>query len=118
MRRPSQVKIGWTTWKIKWLNEKQWKEAEGASPGDGGLTWSATHEIWIRTMFEDTKEDALRVILLHEILHACATVSDCGNAVTYVKPKDAEEVLIGGLSGPLLAVLRDNPSIRDYLLDR
>lgn len=118
VRRPTSVKIGWTTWKIKWMSEKEWKEAEGADDGDGGLTWSATHEIWVRLIFDDPYEPAIRPVLMHEILHAICTVTDVGNAVTYVKSRNVEEVMVGALAAPLLAVLNDNPKVREYLLAR
>jgi hypothetical protein len=57
------------------------------------------------------------MVLMHEVLHAIADTTEVGNAVRYVKSKDAEEVLVNALAAPLLAVLRDNPKLREYLLD-
>jgi hypothetical protein len=55
-------------------------------------------------------EDYARATLLHEILHACVRSSDP------TLDDDHEETVVAAITNPLLAMLRDNPDVVDYLL--
>jgi hypothetical protein len=56
-------------------------------------------------------EDYARATLLHEILHACVRSSDP------TLDDEHEETVVAAMTGPLLAMLRDNPDVLDYLMD-
>jgi len=56
-------------------------------------------------------EDYARATLLHEILHACIRSSDP------TLDDEHEETVVAAMTGPLLAMLRDNPDVLDYLMD-
>jgi hypothetical protein len=56
-------------------------------------------------------EDYARATLLHEILHACVRSSDP------TLDDEHEETVVAAITGPLLAMLRDNPDVLDYLTD-
>jgi hypothetical protein len=55
-------------------------------------------------------EDYARATLLHEILHACIRGSDP------TLEDEHEETAVASITGPLLAMLRDNPSVVAYLM--
>jgi hypothetical protein len=55
-------------------------------------------------------EDYARATLLHEILHACIRGSDP------TLDDEHEETAVAAITGPLLAALRDNPELIDYLI--
>ena len=53
--------------------------------------------------------------LLHEVLHM---IWDNFPRVDLLNQKDVEETVVSGLSPYLLAVLRDNPRLVEFLLER
>lgn len=113
IRRPRTVKIGHINFRILYVKEKDWRDEEGDKCG---LTFPMQGEIWIRTD-DNTLEANLQEITLHEIIHAIYHATSLAH---YPKPKDGdlEEYTVAMLSGPLLAVLQDNPKTMAYLTQR
>lgn len=96
---PKTVKVGGFHYTIEMRSEQQ-------MPGLLGATNPDLLAIWI---LEGMPKDRERVVLLHELTHA---VKDLGTREH--KPLDDDEFL--AVTTPmLLAVLRDNPRLRDYL---
>ncbi len=57
--------------------------------------------------------------LLHEVLHCCLSVADCKpDRDARANVEDVEERTVSALAGVLLATLRDNPGLVEYLLRR
>lgn len=120
MKRPTSVRIGHFTWSIEWLSKEDWEARDNLSEGNAGETHAADQSIFVVLAHPsgDLNEDYLRMILLHEMLHACMEITNASYTILRMKKDDIEEAVVGALSGPLLAVLWDNPSVRQYLLDR
>jgi len=113
-RRPTSLRIGWATWKVRWLTDKQWAKQAPDHPDEGGLTYTGCLEIWVRK-HHAMSEDMMREVLLHEILHAAVATAAVGPALGRVKKRDIEETAVAAIAGPLLGALRDNPGLADYL---
>ena len=59
-----------------------------------------------------------RTTVLHEILHQCLRVTGCDpDADAKANLEDVEERAVSAIAGPLLATLRDNPDLVDYLTE-
>lgn len=122
--RPDSVIVAHRTYHIHWLEQDQWI-AEGIDDGLRGWTEHASGRILIRLSFEDARsaDDMLREIVLHEILHACTSVSMVWNSWGPLDNEKCqefatiEELIIGAMSPVLLRVLLDNPNVLAYLLD-
>ena len=113
-KRPSKIRVGWQTYHVTYFPEKKW--IEDHSDYDRGITYNSKGTIDLRLAIEGVpyNEASLRETLLHELVHACFHVSriDFDNLK---KHTDLEEHVAGRLPGPLLAVLRDNPNVLEYL---
>lgn len=114
MIRPTQVKVGHTTYSIRYLSEKKWLKKY--DPQKAGIFWVDSETILIRLQNEgdNRAESSLRETLLHEILHACwhhTNMSNHGN----VDKDELEEWVVGTLSMPLIQVIVDNPDVFDYI---
>jgi hypothetical protein len=61
--------------------------------------------------------DAMRAVIIHELLHALFTFSGFSNHVGLVEvpESDLEEYVVGTLEHPLLALIRDNPELFQWL---
>jgi hypothetical protein len=61
--------------------------------------------------------DYRRETLLHEVIHSCLRAAACDpDEDAKAGVGDVEERAVAAMSGPLLAALRDNPALTDYLL--
>jgi hypothetical protein len=105
MKRPMMVLISPFRWQIKWGKHEVLKHHPN---GDA----CGSCEMASLTIAVDAgrSEDYARAILLHEILHACIRSSDP------TIEDEAEETAVAAITSPLLATLRDNPSVVAYLL--
>lgn len=116
MKRPKSVRVGWLREvKIHWLSNKKWRKHESLDDHEGGCFFGGSKEIYIR-LVDDQHEDLNRETLWHEIIHAVYFETNIVNTQNVIRHKHMEEAVVGSLSGPLLAVLRDNPKILKYLL--
>lgn len=103
-RRPKRLKIAPYTWAVRWTLRDVLKfHPNGDACGSCDL---ASTTIAIAS---GQSEDYNRSILLHEILHACIRSSDP------TLDDDAEETAVAAITGPLLATLRENPELIEYL---
>lgn len=114
MMRPTQVKVGHTTYSIHYLTEKKWLKKYDASKA--GLFWVDDESILIRVHNDGDQraESSLRETLLHEILHACWHHVNLGSRGK-IDDDELEEAIVGTLSMPLIAVICDNPDVFDYI---
>lgn len=107
---PERLRIGPYTWTVS-NSKKNWdrgrKDSRLADDADGWTDLLA-RRIGIRPKLHLEYE---RVVLLHEILHACL---DSSHHAT-LDLNDAEESLIRYISPVLYGVLQDNPDLLDYL---
>jgi hypothetical protein len=113
--RPDFIKVGYLPITIEWVENADWKQRPEFAEhhGDGGLFIHAYGTIHIRYE-EQTSEQNLKETLLHEILHACWSTTQL-NEENPKEWEDAEEQVVGRLSGTLLATLQDNPKVLKYL---
>ncbi|WP_329492529.1 hypothetical protein OG618_37180 (plasmid) [Kitasatospora sp. NBC_01246] len=64
----------------------------------------------------DLAPDYEAEVVVHEVLHQCLRVAGIDpDADAAAGLKDVEERTVNALAGPLLAALRDNPALIDYL---
>lgn len=113
IKRPTKVKVGPLTYDVRWLNEDEWY-AQRYEEETIGLCERDKCLISIRA---DTTaaEDALRLTLLHEILH---TTTEEGRITPFIKEvDDAEEFVVRLMAPVLLGILNDNPNVVAYLLN-
>lgn len=114
---PSTLRIGHLTYAVTRDDEHLDRESvTNRTPKYAGLSNSAEQRITIRTALADDYEAET---LLHEVLHSCLRVSgvDPDNDAA-ARLEDVEERAVAAIAGPLLATLRDNPELVDYLLRR
>lgn len=81
------------------------KDASGYSDHD-------QHTITLRT--KGHSEGAVRRTLVHELLHSGLSITGAWYRGQF-DSKEAEEALLQSVSAPLLAILRENPHIVEYL---
>lgn len=112
--RPSEVEVGFLTFKINWLTPEEWKNSGHDAEHDGNTEQGKA--IINICLSEGYPEQSLREVLLHEILHACWYVSGLtfypGN-----KEKDIEEYLVTIQALELINVLQKNPKVVKYLME-
>jgi hypothetical protein len=107
VKRPTQVFISPFRWSVKWgKNEVLKHHPNGDACGSCDMV-SLTIAV-----DAGRSEDYAKAILLHEILHACIRSSDP------TLDDEAEETAVAAITSPLLATLRDNPTVVAYLLDQ
>lgn len=100
LARPTQVKVGWRTYKIL-----AWAHDEAHSAGYVGQTRHTIGDIRVDfTMAAQT----LGATLLHEILHAIS-------CVWTIEDSDKEERRIQLLENGLATVWRDNPEVMAWI---
>lgn len=119
--RPKSLKIGWATWTVTYLPDKEWLEHPDTSEGNGGETHAANQRIFIRLEHPSgvCNETSLKEVLLHEILHAIFHTANLGyGVINLMKRSELEETIVGGMSGPLMAVMRDNPTFTRWLTEK
>lgn len=126
--RPDVVIVGHRTYRILWHEQSEWKK-RGLDDGNRGFTQHAAGLIHLRLSFEEDEgenrasECMLREILLHELLHACSSVSMVWNAWDALKHDEqvdygtTEELINAAQSPVLLTVIKQNPMLMAYLLD-
>ena len=105
MTRPRTVKISPYTWSIKWSRHEVLKHHP-----NGDACGACDMESMAIAIDPGKHEDYARATLLHEILHACIRGSDP------TLEDEHEETAVASITGPLLAMLRDNPSVVAYLM--
>lgn len=98
MRRPKKVIIAHTPWKIVYDPELL----------DAGLCWHTSHEIHVCSSMP---EQGIRSALLHELLHAVAWTYGF-----HPDMDDLEESVVSLFSVPVLTLLQENATLRQYLL--
>ena len=112
-RIPTGVKIGSQTFYIK---ERDKSDDATLNEGSYGYTIDDGNLIVIDAGIHKTKK---QVTVLHEIMHRVRMIND-----GFPKPKpddsfdDWEHYFISMWEGNLLGVLRDNPDLANWLLDR
>lgn len=113
LKLPSKVQIGSQSWDI---TEKPRKGDLSLSEDSFGYTIHRENLIILDSTMSDSRK---RQTLLHEILHAIKF--SFGNPVTPKKTDDSdvwEHYFIAMYEEGLLLVLRDNPDILAYLLNK
>ena len=108
--------MGHATYKIAWIDEQTWMKDYASLNDKAGFFWVDENQVAIRTENEGCArhEDAMRETLLHEVLHACWHHTNMAHHGT-VDKDDLEEWVVGTLSFPLIAVLRENPALVKWL---
>jgi hypothetical protein len=92
------------------MQPKDWED-----PGSSGVTYAAYLEIRM-LLSPDHHPLTFKEVFIHELMHACVATTGHTYSIRHVKKSDAEEVMIQGLAPSLLAVLRNNPKVREFLL--
>ncbi len=87
----------------------------------GGVSDHDKAYIAIRVQATETGqrgEPSMRITLLHEVTHCVYRYVGMDHMLRHWMPKadDREEAIIEMTSGPMLAVLRENPTLVAYLL--
>jgi hypothetical protein len=77
--------------------------------GSNGHFVEDARRIVIRKNLAPDKE---RECVLHEVLHACFVATNLGLGA------EGEEAIVKALTGPLLEVLRSNPTLINYITNR
>lgn len=124
--RPDHVKAGHRAYRILWLENHEWHEADD---GLRGVTLHTPGEVRMRLShqtehgLERFSDEHMRETLIHEVMHVVSGATNSYNMWGHLKryAKDdhgtVEELLIGLWSGVLLQVMKDNPELMAYLLD-
>ena len=121
---PGTIRVGAWTYTVVTDPDEIAKAAEGNVPDSG--TWGAfsDHEALVIGINEANAPDALRMAVLHEVMHCCLRISGAWPtqyARLLAKARhddfgvDMEEYVIAGSAGVLLGVLRDNPDLLAWL---
>ena len=106
MTRPRQIIISPFTWLVKFSKQEVLKHHPS-----GDACGSCDMSSMSIAVDPGRHEDYARATLLHEILHACIRSSDP------TLDDDAEETAVAAITSPLLAMLRSNPDVVDYLIE-
>lgn len=119
--RPDYVVVGHRRYGIQWLTENEWRE-QRFDDGNRGLSAHAAGLIHLRLDFDgdQAREDMLREILLHEILHCATSASMVWNSWDLHSEheyENDEEAIVGASAPWLLMILKQNPHVVAYLLD-
>lgn len=100
---PKRLRVGWMTYDLSYGTD------ECDALNSNGHFMEDARRIVIRRYLAPDKE---RECVLHEVLHACFVAANLGLGF------ESEEAIVKGLTGPLLDVLRSNPTLINYLLNR
>lgn len=112
--RPTFVQIGFLPFEIQWIDDADWPKEDNE---DGGLMEGSQALIKIRVN-EDTHENNLREVLLHELMHAIFFVTQLTNLNwKEVDANDLEEEVIRITTPMILMVLRYNEEVFEYLVN-
>lgn len=103
MARPRVIKIGTTKFKVRYLKDLE-------DPDAFGLMLKDLHEIHV---YSNMPEHAIQTTLFHEILHAIAWVYGFNPPVKNMF--DLEEAMVCLFAAPILTVLSENDTLRNYL---
>lgn len=111
MKFPSTVKIGSQIWEIT-----EQKRKHSVTNNHFGFTSTANNVIVLDSEQADTMK---RVTLFHELLHAIR-ITFGGSFVPSSKTEydDWEHYFIGLYEEPVILMLRENPDLVAYLLDK
>lgn len=117
---PKKLKVGYRTYDIHLDQAHIDHEAIllGSAKGLFGLTDEDTHRIDLNP---STVPERLREILLHEALHTLTQITGLRMRILTKNEElglDREEELCARLAPALLALLRDNPTFVNYLLEK
>ena len=122
---PTSVRVGSVTYRII-MDTAEVKAASDAANSRGDGEWLAFSDFdkLIIGLNPDHAPGALRVDLIHELLH-CALRASGSHPNTYadtvyeardrVAGQTVEEYTVSAMTGPLLSTLRDNPALVAYL---
>jgi hypothetical protein len=124
---PASVKVGAVRYRVLTDVEAIKEASDSSDAAERGGEWAAfsNHDSLVIGLNPDHADDANRYSLVHELLHCCLRQSNTwpdmyarvlDNARDRAAGIDVEELTVGGLSGPLLSVLRDNPDLLDWLV--
>lgn len=103
VKPPRALKIAHATFEVR--ADALTCEGHGAA----GITQGDRRLILFR---DDLPADKVREVVLHEALHAA--VAACGRPDLFAS-EDAEEAVVHALTGPVLDLIRRNPSFLDFL---
>lgn len=107
LKLPKTIKVGYKTYKLRWMEEHVPDESTHAM----GLTYSRTGTMYInRSRGEPLQEQANT--LLHEILHCLFFVQGIKGFTA-----EQEEQVVNALANGLCAVLVDNPGLMKLIED-
>jgi len=102
---PSKVKIGASVWRV-WITEKLLE-------ADGGYMYGRSSPSAVSIELHATQDrQQMRDTLLHEVMHGIVS-----NIPLFENPGEEERVL-RSLTPWLLAVLRENKALTDYLVEK
>lgn len=122
MTRPRRLVVGWATWDIQWLTDEEWLSHDLLNPNNGGETHPTTHTIYVRLQHPGQgmcDSTSLKEVLVHEVLHAIFHSANLGYGIVQeTKRHRLEEAIVGGMAGPLLATMRDNPTFAKWICEK
>lgn len=124
---PKAITVGPWTYTVTADADEIAKAADGNVPESG--TWGAfsDHEWLTIGINPENASDVIRMSVLHEVLHCCLRISGAwptqyARLLAEAKHEDhgvdMEEFVVSGISGVLLGVLRDNPDLMAWLMER
>lgn len=102
-KRPNKFILAHLNWKIKWVKNVPDISDEGVR----GLCDPYHQVIWVST---ELPLETQQHVLMHELLHAIWSSH-------HLTPRknEVEEDVVSALSGPLVALLSENASLRAFL---
>ena len=107
--RPEEVKVGYRTIKIKYVNPNFIMDYMMESYGEYRAREGVIY-------IQDSLVPQERCnTTWHEILHAVVYISGLNQANGPLKEDDAEELVVNQISNSMMAVYRDNPWLLDML---
>ena len=107
--RPEEVKVGYRTIKIKYVNPDFISDDMTDSYGEYRAREGV---IYIQNSLVPQERCNTTC---HEILHAVVYISGLNQANGPLKEDDAEELVVNQISNSMMAVYRDNPWLLDML---
>lgn len=110
--RPSSLKVGLTTYEIRWVTEADWERGQFPDDANG---WCNNRQQFIALLHvPDCQEVEYQQTLLHEMQHAvwCTTKMQHHE----FDDDDVEEISIRMNTPMLLMVLKENPIVMRYLM--
>ena len=111
MKAPAKVKIGFRVYDV--VVDKNAINACTATHGNGVQYGECNHEHLIITVDPTQNPIMVQETMLHEILHACMSLI----GVSEEMDEKVEESLVLRLSPVLMAFMKENPRMVDYLME-